>query len=205
MTRREAAGFQLLWRSGSSGSGRTLGRLGATLVRSMEIWALILLRAAHITAGVAWVGFAFVFAGFIAPIARSRGLEEGSTFLNAVLDHRWFSIYISSVEGIAVLTGGLLYWNSSGGFESGWIVSPTGLAFGAGGLAGFAALIVSIGISRTLSILYHLAEGSAMESDEHASRLARFQELHRTLASLNRVYAGLLLVTVIAMAAARYL
>jgi hypothetical protein len=33
MTRREAAGFQLLWRSGSSGSGRTLGRLGATLVR----------------------------------------------------------------------------------------------------------------------------------------------------------------------------
>lgn len=171
----------------------------------MDTWVLILLRIVHIVAGVAWVGFAFMFAGFIAPLARSRGPLDGSRFLNTLLDHRWFSTYISSAEGLAVITGGVLYWRLSGGFDGGWMMSPPGLAFGVSGLAGLVALIVSIGISRTLSSLYSLGEEYVNESDEDPSRIGRFHQLHRTLARYNRLYVLLLAAAVVGMATARYL
>jgi hypothetical protein len=132
-------------------------------VVGLPIWLLILLRIVHIASGVAWVGFAFLFAGFITPTVRTLGPVEGSRFLNRLLDHRWFSVYISSVEGLAVLSGGVLYWNASAGFNYRWMVSPTGAAFGLGALAAVAALLVSVRVSGTLGRLYYLGEEISSE------------------------------------------
>lgn len=170
----------------------------------MPIWLLIALRVIHIGSAVAWVGFVFLFSGFVTPTARSLDPVEGSRYLNRLLDHRWFSIYVSSVEGLAVLTGGVLYWNVSGGFDLDWITSPTGAAFGIGGLAAVAAVVVGIWVSATLSRLYRLGEDITGHPADR-SREGDFYRLHRTLSRRNRLNTLLVSLAVIAMAAARYL
>lgn len=122
----------------------------------MDQWMVISLRIIHILTGAAWVGGAFLLLGFLTPTARRLGPEAGSSYLNRFLDHPLFSRYISSVEGLAVLSGLILLWNASGGLQGAWLGSPTGLALVAGGASTIGALMVSIPISATLSKLYNL-------------------------------------------------
>jgi hypothetical protein len=138
--------------------------------------------------------------GFLVPTARRLGTNEGVPYLNRFLDHPWFSRYIGGVEGLAVLTGLILFWNASGGLQGTWLSQPQGIAFSVGGLAAIAALIVSGPLSGTLSALYSLGDDGAA-----AGRDLAFEQSHRRLASIARAYLSLLVVAVAGMASAQYL
>jgi hypothetical protein len=171
----------------------------------MDLWLVISLRVIHILTGAAWVGGAFLLTGFVLPRARELGPVIGGQYLNHFLDHRWFSSYISGVEGLAVVTGLVLFWNASGGLQSTWLTSPTGLAFSVGGGAAVLALGLSIPISQTLSTLYYLTDD--IDSKPHAdpAQADAFERQHARLASLGSLYAVLLAIAVLAMASAQYL
>lgn len=164
----------------------------------MAQWLVITLRIIHILTGAAWVGGTFLLMGFIVPTARRLGPAEGTRYLNRFLDHRWFSAYISSVEGLAVLTGLILFWDASGGLQGTWLSTGTGIAFSVGGLAAIVTISLSGVLSKTLSLLYHLDAGGEVDVME-------FRRLHRRLAALGNVSVVLLVVAVIGMASAQYL
>jgi putative copper export protein len=159
---------------------------------------VITLRIVHILTGAAWVGGAFLLLGFVVPRSRQLGSVEGGLFLNRFLDHRWFSAYISAVEGLAILSGLILFWNASGGLQGSWLSTPTGIAFTIGGAAGVIALGFSFAISSALSKLYYL-------DDEPTSKTKRFADLHARLARISLFYLALLTLAVVAMASAQYL
>ena len=139
--------------------------------------------------------------GFVVPTSRQLGFAEGGLFLNRFLDRRWFSAYISAVEGLAILTGLILFWNASGGLQGSWLSTPTGMAFSIGGAAGLAALGFSFTISSTLSKLYYLEE----DGSRAPVPKTKFAELHARLARISRAYFALLIIAVVAMASAQYL
>ena len=167
----------------------------------MDQWLVITLRIIHIFTGAAWVGGAFLLSGFLIPTSKRLGPAAGSSYLNAFLDHPWFSRYISGVEGLAVLTGLILFWNTSGGLETTWLTSPTGLAFAIGGTAAIVALVVSGRISATLGSLYRTGQ----EISEDPGRDFAFHQRHAVLARLGNLYLTMLVIALGGMASAQYL
>jgi uncharacterized membrane protein len=171
----------------------------------MDQWLVIALRIIHILTGAAWVGGAYLLFGFLIPTSKRLGPVAGSAYLNRFLDHPRFSLYISGVEGIAVLTGLVLFWNASSGFEPAWLTSPTGIGFAIGGAAALIALAVSVPISAALGALYRVGEEIASLSADDAHRNSAFHQKHVRLTRLGNVYVTLLAVAVTGMASARYL
>ena len=171
----------------------------------MDQWLVITLRIIHIFTGAAWVGGAFLLFGFLIPTSKRLGPAAGSSYLNRFLDHPWFSRYISGVEGLAVLTGLILYWNASGGLEAVWLTSPTGLAFAIGGAAAIIAIVLSGRISAILGGLYRTGEEIEAESDRDPERDSAFNPQHARLARLGNPYLTLLAIAVVGMASAQYL
>lgn len=168
----------------------------------MAQWLFIPTRIVHIVAGVAWVGSSLLFATFVVPTAAAMGPTHGVRFLNRLLDRAWFSLYFTAVEALTVLSGLVLYWNISGGFQAAWITSTPGLTFTVGAGAALVALVVSGRVSQLLGQLYRLDPATATDDPQQDRP---FSELHRSLSRTNAVYVTLLLVAVIAMASARYL
>lgn len=171
----------------------------------MDQWLVITLRVVHILTGAAWVGGAFLLTGFILPRAKKLGPEVGGTYLNRFLAHPWFSGYISSVEGLAVLTGLVLYWNASGGLQGFWMTSPMGLAFSVGGLAALVASGLSFPISKSLRRLYYLVDDVDAEWNGDRLDVAAFKSEHTRLARIGALYSTLLAIAVAGMASAQYL
>ena len=139
------------------------------------------------------------------PTSKRLGPEVGSSYLNRLLVHPWFSRYISGVEGLAVLTGLILYWNASGGLEAAWLTSPTGLGFTIGGTAAIIAIVLSGRISAILGGLYRAGEELAAESDRDPKRDSALTQQHARLARLGNLYVTLLAIAVVGMASAQYL
>lgn len=168
----------------------------------MAEWLFIPTRIVHIVAGAIWVGSALLFATFVVPTSAGMGPMHGVRFLNRLLDRAWFSLYFTAVEALTVVTGVVLYWNISGGFQVAWITSTPGLTFTVGAAAALVALVVSGRVSQLLGQLYELDPATTTDDQQQDGR---FSEMHGSLSRTNAVYVTLLLVAVTAMASARYL
>lgn len=166
----------------------------------MDQSLVILLRVVHILAGAAWVGGVLFISGFILPAAAKGGRRTGGLFLNRLLDRKGLSLYITSIEGLAVLSGAVLYWNASGGLQAEWIRSGPGLAFTVGATAAIVSLLVSAPFSSNLGKAYYLAlDGEAVSSDRE------YAIVQSRLRKLSVIYSILLMIAVIGMASANYL
>lgn len=164
------------------------------------------LRIVHIVSGVLWVGGAALFFFYIEPTLNALG-AGAEKFIDELMNRRKVPIYFMTASTLVVLTGAILYWRDSNGLQSSWVTSPSGLAFGLGGLA---ALIAWAGgnllIPRTLgqlgAVTAEMKAAGGPPSDELIGRLHAVQERLRTIGLIDLV---LLAIAVVAMAAARYL
>ena len=104
-------------------------------------------------------------------------------------------------------TGLILYWRASDGLQLDWITSPTGLGFTVGGLS--AILAFAIGATVVRGAAERMDElGEAMLTAGRPATAEEGAEIEAMLGRLRvwgRVVVGLLALTVIAMASARYL
>ena len=166
---------------------------------------VIILRIIHILSGVFWAGGAFALIGFVSPAAAQAGPAGGKVMQRLTLGTRWITA-VSAAAGLGVLSGLLLYWRASGGLRSEWLSTGTGITFTIGGLAALIALSVGIqvgGLSRRLAELGQKIEAAGgPPSPENAAQLAAFQGRLQSLGSLTVV---LLVLTLLAMASARYI
>jgi len=166
---------------------------------------VIVLRIIHILGGVFWAGGAFALVGFISPAAAQAGPAGGKFMQRLTLGTRWITA-VSAAAGLAILTGLLLYWRASGGLRPEWLSTGTGITFTIGGLSALIAMGVGIqvgGLSRRMAELGQKIEAAGgPPSPENAAQLAAFQARLQSLGSLTTV---LLVITVLAMASARYI
>ena len=125
-------------------------------------WLQIGLRIVHIFTGVAWVGGAALFFFYFEPAINKLG-PDAEKFVHEVVNRRKLPIYFIVASTLSVLAGLWLYWRDSDGLQMAWVLSPTGLAFGIGGIA---ALLAWVGgnllIPRTLEQV--MAIGAEMNS-----------------------------------------
>lgn len=170
----------------------------------MDVY-MVVLRLAHVVAGVFWAGSAFMLAGFVLPTVREAG-PTGGQFMQRLASGKLMPT-LSATSGLTVLSGLLMYWRASGGLQLGWIGSASGLAFTVGGLAGLAAFLEGILIAaptakRLEALGREVAGSGGQPSPEQGAELQRLQG---KLVKGAEWAAILLVVAVVGMAVARYL
>ena len=166
----------------------------------------IALRIVHIVAGVFWVGsVAFMFV-YIEPTTRALGPQAAPVMAHLTQRRRLPTITLTSGV-LTVVAGLILYWRSSGGLQRDWITSPLGLGFTVGGVAAILALaigatVVRRSVQRMGAVAGAVASSGGPPSQEQG---AEIQMLQRRMRVWGRTMLVLLVVSVVAMAAARYL
>lgn len=165
---------------------------------------MILLRVIHIGCGVLWVGSAVFLALFLMPTVRAIG-PAGGLVIKEIAGVRKVPIYIMIFAILTVLSGLILYWRDSAG-APGFARSGMGMTLGMGGALALVTLVVGMGINaptgkRMTELAAQIAASGRPPTPEQA---AQMQRLQNKLASAGNFVAALLVLTTIAMAAARY-
>ena len=167
---------------------------------------LIALRLAHVVAGAAWVGGAFVMILLVTRTARLRG-ADGDLFMSTLLTEGKAARYFELAAVTTVVAGALLYWRASDGLQLAWITSPTGLAFSVGALAAiislaWGGLMVGPAGKRAKAIQDEIAASGGASSASQRSELDGIKAKLGRFAMVDLVLLG---VAVVMMATARYL
>ena len=167
---------------------------------------ILVLRIVHILAGVFWAGGAFVMAWFIEQGVRAAG-DDGRRFMQRVGATGTFARAMAAAAGATVLAGIWLLWIFSSGFLPAFFETGRGLALGLGMFLGIAAFVIGFvmqnrpmrqmaGIGRTIA---------AAGGPPSPAQSTQMEKLTSKVRLGGRIVAGLLVVTVILMASARYL
>ena len=166
---------------------------------------LILLRLIHILFGVFWAGTAIFNAIFLLPAVRALG-PAGGPVMQEIAGKRKLPVYFFISGILTVLSGFGLYWHDSAGFTNGFMRSAGGMTFGIGAILALVAVLLGVFVVTPAAIRAgklgaEMAAGGRPPTPEQA---AEMQRLQATLGKMAVVAAGLLTLTTIAMAVARY-
>ena len=83
---------------------------------------MIVLRLVHLFAAVFWTGTIFYFSLFFLPRVKGFGPEGGRIMQRLTAPP--FPEAMTWAGALVALSGVLLYWRNSGGFQSAWIGTP---------------------------------------------------------------------------------
>jgi len=166
---------------------------------------LYALRLVHIVLGVFWVGAVLFVAFLLVPSLRAAG-PAGGAVMQQLVGVRAMPRWLMGAAILTLLSGLGLYWRDSGGFQSAWLASGPGKAFGLGGVLGFAAAIVGMAVSspagrRLGELAARLQTAGRPPTPEEQASLAALQD---RLGRAGAVTALLVLGATIMMAIARY-
>ena len=166
---------------------------------------VIALRLAHVVAGVAWVGGAFVMILLVTRTARRRG-DDGEAFMTSLLTDGKAARYFELAAFTTVAAGALLYWRASAGLQLGWITSPSGIGFTIGAIAAVVSLawgatLVGPSGKRAAQIQADVAAAGGATTLAQATELDAIRRRLNTFAMVDLILLG---VAVVCMATARY-
>ncbi|MBI2535838.1 MAG: hypothetical protein HYW06_02455 [Gemmatimonadetes bacterium] len=167
---------------------------------------MIVLRLLHVALGVFWAGALFFLAWFLIPSVRDAG-PDGAKVVQA-LQQRGFMNILPAAALLTILSGLILYWRVSGGFQPAWSRSPTGMSLGIGAVASIVGFGIGVGVMRPATLRANALSqtlGQLTEASARDARMAEIQGLRLRAARAARWVASLLLIAVITMAVARYL
>ena len=166
---------------------------------------LIALRLAHVVAGAAWVGGAFVMILLVSRTVRLRG-ADGEAFMTALLTEGKAGRYFELAALTTVIAGSLLYWRASNGLQLAWITSPSGIGFTIGATAAVVSLAwggLTVGPAgkRAASLQADIAAGGGVPTAAQAAELDVIRRKLNLFAIADLVLLGTAVMT---MATARY-
>jgi len=170
-------------------------------------WFFIVFRLLHILAGVAWAGGVFLFVVFVQPSAAAIGPAAGP-MMGQLLGARKLVDWFLRLAAITIVAGLVMYIKIATDFGSlgdllntGYGVALTVGMVTAIAAAAFGMFVTRPNVGRLLGMQRGIAESGAPPSPEQATQIASIQ---RTLKIYARLSFALLVVTVAAMATARY-
>ena len=169
----------------------------------MDLYVIVL-RIVHIFGTVFWFGAAVTFALFISPaVAATR--PESLKFMNYLLQQRKFLTAILIASSLGILAGPLLYLRDST-LRLDWIVTPSGLGFTIGALAGLFAYgglhMARRNLRQMGALSQQIQSGGKPPTPEQATALQKYQQRQTRLAYLGVI---LLSIALLGMSIARYL
>jgi len=167
---------------------------------------VVVLRLFHIGAGVFWVGGVLMFARFIFPAVQAVGPAAGP-FMDQLTRVRQLPRALLGAGFVTSLSGLLLYWHDSAGFQGAFMSSVPGMAFGTGGLLAIVALVIGLVVNApTAKRLGALAAAVQTQgAPPSPEQSAQMQQLQARLGAAGRIVMVLLVLATAAMATARYL
>jgi hypothetical protein len=166
---------------------------------------IIVLRLTHIVAGAFWAGAAVAYFFFFAPTAKGLG-PAGPKFMQDLVGKHRYPVFMNVTSMLTILAGLALYWFSSTGLSVAWITSGPGLGFTLGSLAALAAFAVGFfGIrpraQRMGALSAAIGAAGGPPTPEQGAELGKLDaEMH----AYERWDVGLLIVSLVLMATARY-
>ena len=107
---------------------------------------IIILRLLHIGFGIFWAGSVFITALFIIPALKTSG-PDGAKFMQA-LNSKGYPIVMMIAALINIISGFLLIWVLSGGFEPIWFKSWYARTLTSGATMALIAFIIGFTINR---------------------------------------------------------
>jgi len=166
---------------------------------------LLTMRLLHILLGAFWAGALVFTAFFLLPSIREAG-PDGAKVIAGLMRRQYMNI-LPVVAAVSILSGFWLYWKMSGGFQPEYMRSPMGQAFGLGAVTAILAFLLGVIVVRPSMLrAAKLAEAAAgAPPGERDARMAEVQALRMRAGKAGSVVALLLVLTVAAMAVARYL
>jgi uncharacterized membrane protein len=168
---------------------------------------MLVFRIIHIVLGVTWVGGLALVVLFIQPSARSLG-PAGDAFVRELLVKRRLGDFLLAAGGATIAAGLFLYWHDlhAAGSLGDWLSLRFGLALTIGATAALTGWLVALLVVRpTLNRVFSLAASlAAGDQPPPPERVAEMQILQLRVRRLTITVFGFLLVTVLAMATARY-
>jgi uncharacterized membrane protein len=167
---------------------------------------LIVARLLHVLLGVFWAGTLIFTAFFLVPAIAEAG-PDGAKVMAGVQRRRFMDV-MPVVALLTILSGLWLYWKISGGFDHHWMHTPTGLAYGIGGLLAIVAFGIGIGVMRpAMKRVGGLAAGAAQEPDPATRErmMGDVARLRHRSAMAGKAVAVLLVIATALMGVARYL
>jgi hypothetical protein len=172
---------------------------------SISSIAFLAVRALHVLLAAAWLGTTAFIYMFLSPTLDEVG--PSSVTLVAAMGRRGLNALIASVGGLTVLTGFWLYWRFTGGFDPAASATMGARVFGAGGVAGLLALILSGAIvSRTAKKMTELAAkaGATTDAAQRTAITADVIALKRRLSVWGKTVLALQVVALVCMAIGHY-
>jgi uncharacterized membrane protein len=157
---------------------------------------MLALRIVHILFGLFWAGTAIALAVFVIPAARANG-PTGGQLLRELMQRRRLSASLAVAAALTILSGATMYWRIATDMHDTWMRSRPGLVLGFGGLTAPIAFALGGGVAAPTA-----RKLEALSRDAPRSILERLQA---RLARVSSAIAGLLVITAICMAIARYL
>ncbi len=170
-------------------------------------WFFIIFRLIHILAGVAWAGSVFLFVVFLQPTAAAVGPAAGPV-MGQLLGQRKLVDRFLQLAGLTIVAGLVMYIKIASDFGS--LGSLLSTAYGDALTVGMVTAIVAAAfgmfvtrpnVQRLLGMQGTIAASGAPPTPEQGAQIATIQ---RTLKIYARISFSLLVVTVAAMATARY-
>ena len=171
----------------------------------MDILWVNLIRVIHISAGVLWVGAAFLFLFFISPSVKATA-PSSQAFLQYFIIRQKYPRFMGIVSILTVLAGAILYWRDAGGDILSWLQTGPGLGFTIGSIT--ALLVIPLGLlmlsPRGEKLGKLSAEIVAAGGAPSEAQLSELQTLNKELHTLEWVDFILLAISLLTMATARY-
>jgi hypothetical protein len=158
---------------------------------------VIVLRFAHVVFGALWVGMMVFTTFFVAPAAAEVGPEGGK--LMAALARRKVMVIMPLLAVITLVSGFWLFQIMSGGQHGAFMATPTGLAFGLGGMAALVGFLLGIIVMRPAMMRMQQLSSSPVEN------AAEIQRLRARGSTMGKIVTVMMLFALSTMAVARYL
>jgi uncharacterized membrane protein len=168
-------------------------------------WYLIILRLLHIGSGVFWAGAVIYLAAFISPAVKALG-PDGGKFMQQLARTNRLPLVMTLIPIINVVSGVLLLWKLSDGFQNGLMATEHGMILSMGGGLAIIAFFIGLFVNRpTVVRISHLGQTMAKQgSPPSAEQMQQLMALRKKLFTATNIVAVLLALTVIAMSIVRY-
>jgi uncharacterized membrane protein len=163
------------------------------------------MRTVHIFASVLWVGSAILYLFFVEPSVKSLG-SASPRFMQDFIGKRRYPVYMSVVSMLTILSGALLFWNSSGGLQISWIQSGPGIGFTIGSIASLlfflmGMLMIKPRADRIGELGMEIGESG---NPPDPNLLGEMRKLDKEITTLERTDFILLVIALLTMITARY-
>lgn len=160
----------------------------------------LILRVAHIVAGILWAGGALALTLFVAPTMSATG-DAGKQFAGHLIGKTRFSAYMMVTGLTTVIAGSILYGIDSNWFQSSWMMTATGSVFGIGAAFGIAAFVFGVMLGNTNAALATL--GAQIQGKPSAEQAAALQALLKRQKMSSQGNMICMLISIVCMASAR--